>query len=340
MSDIITYTHFGAGDIVPNIKQVSTSPVWSNGSGSLTTFYTSSAQSASSGDYYYDVYDQVTSSATSEVQFAITYGHRFGSGSTPINDDAGDDSLTPSRAIYSQYRNFLLNKDVEQFTVNDVNIDHILVINFNRARVKQKLDPDNWELTIRTSEGHHTFIDDSTVNTSPSITEGGTYYNIVSGSITNGVYNTTDVNYYGLVWPEHSVLIFDPDALADTPGLIVDSSSDVNADNHGNFYRAISASATEDSDFAFKARNEEEIRSTYYFTRIKNGDYNFSTNPSFYTGSLGKLRNTDMVNDSQTYITTVGLYNDDNELLAIAKMSKALKKNFHREALLRLKLDF
>ena len=46
------------------------------------------------------------------------------------------------------------------------------------------------------------------------------------------------------------------------------------------------------------------------------------------------------INNPQTYITTVGLYNDNNELLAVAKLSKPMKKDFVREGLLRIKLDF
>jgi hypothetical protein len=47
-----------------------------------------------------------------------------------------------------------------------------------------------------------------------------------------------------------------------------------------------------------------------------------------------------MVNAPQTYITTVGMYNDNNELLAVAKLSRPLLKDFTKEALIRIKLDF
>jgi hypothetical protein len=47
-----------------------------------------------------------------------------------------------------------------------------------------------------------------------------------------------------------------------------------------------------------------------------------------------------LINNPQTYVTTVGMYNDNNELLAVAKMSKPLVKDFTKEALIRVKLDF
>jgi len=336
-----TFTQFGSGDIVPNIKQTITDAVWSNTSGSLTSFHTSSAQSASTGDYYYDVYHLDPSSSLSEVQFAISYGHRHGSGSTPINDDAGDESLTPSKAIYSQYRNFLLPGASNQFTVGTANTDQIIAINFQRARSAERLDEGNWEFSINTGVGDtYTFIDDSTINTNPDVTEGGTVYNIVSGSIEDGVFNTSSPYYAGLMYPEHSLLILSGDVLRDTHGATMNTGSNVNANNHGIFLDNIRTAAEIDDDFGFKARNEENIRSTYYFCRVRNGDYNYSMNPSFYSGSEAKIRHADMLTNPQTYVTTVGLYNNANELLAVAKLSQPFKKNFHRECVVRVKLDF
>ena len=71
-----------------------------------------------------------------------------------------------------------------------------------------------------------------------------------------------------------------------------------------------------------------------------NKEFNYSTNPSFATGSNGQLANQDFENDPRVYVTTVGLYNDANELLAVAKLSRPLEKSFHKEALLRVRLDF
>ena len=92
--------------------------------------------------------------------------------------------------------------------------------------------------------------------------------------------------------------------------------------------------------YGFIARNSEKVTSTHYFVRVKNADYNFSNNPSYVTGSVGELAQPTFVNDPKTYITTVGLYNDNQELLAVAKLSQPLLKTFSREALIRVKLDF
>ena len=98
-----------------------------------------------------------------------------------------------------------------------------------------------------------------------------------------------------------------------------------------------------DSDNAangFQARNEEEIKSTFYFVRAKNAEYNFSNNPTFISGSEGKLNQATFIGDPKVYITNIGLFNNDNELLAIAKLSKPLLKSFSNEILVKVKLDF
>ena len=59
-----------------------------------------------------------------------------------------------------------------------------------------------------------------------------------------------------------------------------------------------------------------------------------------YTASDGSFTNDDFFKNPRTYITTVGLYNDANELLAVAKLSQPLSKDFTKEALIRIKLDY
>jgi hypothetical protein len=74
--------------------------------------------------------------------------------------------------------------------------------------------------------------------------------------------------------------------------------------------------------------------------RVKNSEYNFSNNPSYVTGSVGQIAQPSFINDPKSYITTIGLYNDSSELLAVAKLSQPILKTYQREALIRVKLDF
>ena len=89
----------------------------------------------------------------------------------------------------------------------------------------------------------------------------------------------------------------------------------------------------------FNLQNYETISSRYFFVRVKNSDYNYTTNPSIID-SNGNLLYTQLVYNPQTYITSVGLYNSGGDLVAVAKLNKPLVKDFTKELLLRVKLDF
>ena len=90
----------------------------------------------------------------------------------------------------------------------------------------------------------------------------------------------------------------------------------------------------------FVLNSSETITSDFIFVRPRSSQFNYSENPSFISGSTGEVIYDSFVNNPQTYITTVGLYNDNSEVLAVAKLSKPLKKDFTKEALIRVKLDF
>ena len=176
-------------------------------------------------------------------------------------------------------------------------------------------------------------------------------YNIISGTLALGQTANTDDTYstHGLFYPDLGILAIDHTSLNGISGyeLATDStgsnlsvapqSTHVDAVQQ-MFYAITGSGASQDGNY-FQGRAEEDISSTHYFVRVKNAEYNFSNNPTF-TNTVGTLFNSSMVGDPSVYITTVGLYNDSNELLAVAKLSKPILKSKSREALIKVKLDF
>ena len=352
------YTRFDAvNDIVSNQTEVVTAGLWSDNVASLITHFTSSAQTNTQRRYYTDVYHKAPSATGSAVQYSLAYGHALGSGS----DSQGTLQDSPSKAIYSQYRQILLPPGDTRFTTaGSGSTDHIYVVNFKRNRMRERLDPGNFELPlmqlasgralnatgsvlISSSNKIITLIDDSTI-ASATLGESGKVYNIVSGSLTSGVHNSMAPVYYGLAYPDHGILVLDGKMLDQQLNFQTNTGSSSEGNNHFALFHSISGSAllnnTAGDPYGFQARNSEKITSTHYFVRVKNAEYNFSNNPSYVTGSVGQIAETSFIGDPKTYITTVGLYNDRQELLAVAKLSKPLLKSFQREALIRVKLDF
>jgi len=328
------YWNIDSTEDVVSDRQDITSGLFSGEAGTLSSVFSSSTQTASSGQYYIDVYNVLPTSTTTtpEVQFAIAYGHKYGSGSLILNEQY------PTRAIYSQYKNILLEPTDEYFTIGSVNKAHIIAISFNLAQIKQTLDPGNWQIALSGSTGKtYHLIDDSGQTITPTTGKSGRVFNIVSGTIAAGQYSTT--TYYGLAYPDAGILILDPDQLSSGANVPCNNSaSNTNAGNHYEFYHHMSQSMVAGNGFI--ARNVENIASTHYFIRVKNAAFNFSNNPTFITGSLGDLYHESMIKNPTVYITSVGLYNNNLELLAVAKLSQPLKKTFANEALIRVKLDY
>ena len=90
----------------------------------------------------------------------------------------------------------------------------------------------------------------------------------------------------------------------------------------------------------FQARRTENVSTSHYFVRANNREFNFSNNPTFVTGSVGAFVQPLFERDPKVYITTVGLYDDANELLAVAKTSRPIEKSFDKEVAIKVKLDF
>ena len=354
-----TYTTFDSvNDIVSKQTEIVSATVWSTGTAGLSTVFTSSAQTQDQRRYYVDILNATPSSSTSATQFSIAYGHALGSGSQSV----GQLNDSPSRAIYGQYRQLLLSPEDTRFTTEGSgSTDYIYVINFKRSLLKERLDPGNFELplaaltnspnitnktgSLTASGSVITLIDDSS-EASAKIGESGRVYSIVSGSINGGIHKVGGKSvYYGLAYPDYGTLILDGKMLDQQLNFRTNTGSSDEGNNHFSLFHSISGSLLQNNpgtadNYVFLARNTEKITSTHFFVRIKNAEYNFSNNPSYVTGSVGQIKEKSFIDDPKTYVTTIGLYNNRLELLAVAKLSKPLLKSFQREALIRVKLDF
>jgi len=328
-------------DVVKNIKSTISSGIWSGGSGTLAAYYTQSAQSSSLGDYYYDIYKtSPLTDSEAEVQFSITYGHLEGSGSLGTVGAATGNRATA--AIHAQLVNLLLGPNVDRFTyAGDTTSKEFYAISLKRSRMREKVDPGNWELWLDGGANLVKLIDDSKATTNPSSGVGGRVFNVVSGSIQTGTAVTKTAaasqagGGIGLFYPDVGLIVLNADQMDSLVADIttVTTSNTVGA-NVPRFFDSIVQGAK------FQARREERLSSTHFFCRAGNKEFNFSNNPTFFTASDGTFTQPTFFKDPKTYITTVGLYNDSNELLAVAKLSQPVLKSYSREALIKVKLDF
>ena len=345
------YKRFGEFVQITGKVEVVTTGLWSGDTGSLTSFFTSSAQvSATSGKYYYNVYNTAD---TSSVQFSIAYGNRTGLGSPALSGD--DTSTLETKATYAQYKQILLEQDDSQFTflsssaAGTHDSDAIYVINVARARYKEKMDAGNWSLTLSGSNTYSTtLIDDSGKKFDDTVGKAGRVFNIVTGSLNLGTENAASISSstapngqgFGLFYPDQGLIVLNPSALSSEVGTIHGSSligsvlTNASAKNQQYLFDSIALGGD------FEARRTENVSTSHYFVRATNREFNFSNNPSFTTGSAGSFTESTFETNPQTFITTVGLLNDANEMIAVAKTSQPIPKSFDKEVLIKVKLDF
>ena len=370
----MSYTTLAPTDFVVSSDSV-TAPAWSNNQPLLSTFFTASAipsTTITQGAFYLNVYQTASNSNGAAVQFAIAYGNEQGSGSQWYNNLVP--GYTPSLTTYRQYSTLVYGPEISgsqgfSFGGAAQNAPDIFAINVDRNRYKQSLLPGTFNLTLSGSNNTQiTICDNSNDISTVTYLDCGRVFDIVSGSYGNAVKTTpiggiapgyTVSGSYGLFLPDIGTIILNPGALALSAvsggiGLSLDinnygsgsytlnPSASYTSTNNTLLYQAISSSATLPlTGSGFQLNSQETISSDYVFVRIGNQDYNYSTNPTFITGSgTGAVLYPTMIYSPQTYITSVGLYNNNNQLLAVAKMSTPLVKDFTKEALIRVKLDW
>jgi hypothetical protein len=321
--------------------------VWTGNVPNLTTFFTSSTQETdNSGNYYLSVFNaqqNVGSSNNSEIQFDIAFANKDGKGATAYNANV-DITRTPTKTVYGQYRTLVLEDENSSFSFGDVTQDSFYVINVSRARYKEKLLPGSLNLTLSGSGGGNTALeltDNSKMVTLPTYYGTQRAYQIISGSdgtAYSGTGYTTNSGSYGLFLPDISTILLNSKALdlANAEGINLGTGYDDNTANENSqkLFAAIKGGAS------FRLNSEETITSDYVFIRARNSEFNYSENPSFISGSTGEIIYDYLINNPQSYVTTIGMYNDSNELVAVAKLSRPLRKDFTKEALVRVKLDF
>jgi hypothetical protein len=344
----MSFKRLEADDFVVSSDAIS-STCWTNDSPTLTSFFTASVQAnGSSGNYYVNVFDAAT---TQSIQFAIAYGNAAGSGSAVYN--AAVDGLSPTSTIFGQWQDLVIGDENTNFIFGAITSSEFFALPIERAAYKESLFLGSLTLNLSGSAGSIKLTDNSNYVSSVTFGAAGRVFQLITGSagvLSAGALNSNGYSAnsgsYGWLLPDIGTIILNPLALAAPAisggiafaysGSAFSGSATYNSQTNANaqLFRAISGST------GFTLNSQETIVSDYIFVRPRSSEFNYSENPSFISGSTGEVLYSQFINNPQVYITTIGLYNDTNDLLAVAKLSRPLLKDFTKEALVRVKLDF
>lgn len=334
----MSFKRFDQEDIVVSADSI-TAPAWSGNKTTLTSFFTGSSSEVNSpaGNYFYNIYNEESTSPSTAIQFSIAYGNRVGSGSLLFDSSILDRSY--SSTIYGQFRTLINGDEDTDFTFLSgspavtVTPDNVFFISVERARFKEKILPGS--LTLKLGDSSEISLTDNSLNAvTDTFVDAGRVYSIYQGAA--GTVSSTEIEY-GKLYPDVGLIVLNGDVLQEEGivGALNTNSNDNDPSNLNLFLGSLKGHASP----GFSLRSEETLTSNYVFVRARNSEFNYSTNPSNITGS-GELLHDIMIDSPQSYITTVGLYNDNNDLLGVAKLSTPLLKDFTKEALIRIKLDY
>ena len=309
---------------------------------------TTSSLSDTQKNYYYNL------QLNSKDHFSVAYGHIGGSGSA--NQSSVQEGET--QAIYKQFYNIvepnrqnLKRSSTNGFVINEVTQSDAYFIVAERLQMKDRLNPGTWTLTLSGSDSSgaatELLLTDNSKITDASAAPFGQRYDIISGSAGTQVGSTK----YGFFYPDAGILVLGGNlvsaSLPGHPGFVTASSTPVEkASGLAPDLRVTSAAdnahkiSTAMKLGTFTLRSEENQYIFDYFCRAKVNEFNYSENMTFWSGSQYTIRHSDMQNNPQVYITEVGLYDDNGDLMAVGRLSGALEKNFSSEAIVKVRLTY
>ena len=277
----------------------------------------------------------------STEEFNISYGHISGSGSvTTTSDGTG---LT--KAIYGQFRNIIYNSELSDFNFGGTNgiSPDIYILAIKRNKYKESIKEGSFNLSLTSGSYTLNLTDNSNESSLVNYIGSNRYFTIVSGSSGSLASGSSTIGTasgsYGYLFPDKGLIILNARALALPTGSkginlspITGSTTNV-TNNCTKLYQYIQSGGS------FSLSSKETISSQYITLRVPYRELNHTTNPSIIDNN-GNILFTTLIDNPEVFVTSVGLYNDLNDLLAVAKFSKPIKKSFINDLNLKVKLSY
>tara|TARA_Y100000114_G_C11757796_1_gene327873 strand:- start:1725 stop:2816 length:1092 start_codon:yes stop_codon:yes gene_type:complete len=314
---------------------------------------------------FQSVYDYPFLSSSANHVFDITVGVST-KGLTVTNQ------ASKKRNIYNQMAQMLMGYDATGSILRfdqDGNIagggaklDNVFFLNFSRLLVKDEIKKGSFQIDFGVKDEftsdkftHRLKLQDTSGSDGFLVNSPAGEYGILfatGSTTTNNVMHLGTPQPVGLLFYQAGIAVISGSIFNDAAiGGILNNSSPIETTQMGtNFgptgFNHVTASTIQATADAIRARiyniqfnNTVELNSTIYFCRMNHNEFNYSTNPTYLSGS--KIRVKTKTSDVPiSYITTIGLYNDNNELMAVAKLSEPLRKDPSQEYTIRARLDY
>jgi len=279
--------------------------------------------------------------------------------------------------IYRTFAQQLLGNDTQAFTFisgssTGTAIKEALFFSYKRLFTRDQLKRETYALRMFYSGSNATLSDLATPGTAEKIyTDLGSSANVnyaFPGGSVGTIVDTATTGAVGLIWHDQGIVVLDASRIFNVTQKITGTiqsvstltepftgsllSSSFYGSTGSLFYQAsiddvldhVCSTRFTGSDATVMAfQNQTNINSSVYFCKFQADRFNYSSNPT-YTDTDGRIVVIDPgqedIQRSFTFITSIGLYDADNNLLAVAKTSRPILKNYQREFSIKCRLDY
>ena len=306
------------------------------------------------------VYDYPYLSSSANHLFDVTWGYVSSSEmNTQLEGlnivSAVTNQTSKKKNIYSQMAQVLVGYDTNgNIRPFDFDGNHsggqkmgtAAFINFSRLLVKDEIKKGSFSITLGTGSSFDApFTGTFTLADHGAESTNGYLINSPAGEYGLLYTASTGGNPRGLIFYQAGVAVIPASSAvlggAEATTEWVTSSAKVHRDDvmkTGSMNQFVDGLVHRIQNIEFN--NTTELNSTIYFCRASHNEFNYSSNTTYLSGSKVQVKANDLMMPPRSYITTVGLYSADNELLAVAKMSEPLRKDPSSEVTLRVRLDY
>ena len=297
---------------------------------------------------FQSVYDYPYLSSSANHIFDLTVGYH--TSSTIAN--SANTLNTKKINIYNQMAQVLVGHDTTgniqlfdqdgDLTSGGTKLTECVFVNFARLLTKDEVKKGSFEIKVFTGSANSTPANLLTISdygaassfkvNSPAGEYGILYTSSATPNSTSGV---------GLLYYQAGIAVLTASIFNGAFGPRTDTSTATGSISTYLQTGSISGSADGFRNRLYNVQfnNTTELNSTIYFCRASHNEFNYSSNPTYLSSSKIVVKNTS-TDAPVSYITTVGLYASDNELLAVAKISEPLKKDPTNELTIRVRLDY
>ena len=293
---------------------------------------------------FQSVYDYPYLSSSANHIFDLTCGYS----STSALSGAANEQNAKKIQIYNQMAQILVGHNESgnilkfdadgNIIAGGAKMNEVYFINFARLLNKDEIKKGSFSMVIGDTVAYGTpFGSTQTIDDSGAQND----YRVNSPAGEYAILSSSGGDQAGLLFYQAGVAVLTASVFSSSFGF------DAEMNSSGELFDAVlSGSTIEQNSDAIRHRisniqfnNTTELNSTIYFCRVNHNEFNYSSNPTYLSSSKMVVKDT-TVDSPVSYITTVGLYSADNELLAVAKLSEPLKKDPTNELILRVRLDY